>query len=238
MRRIMNLRVILVALIMMVARNATQSQILEIKDWNGTYPDMEGSYPLSFISFTGWLIPAPNFFIRTYPTHYYIEVGALPVTDAGEIAGETKTGLLRIIAKALERRQMKGRYTETEQIKINTGNQQEISQNLFDTQSDQFADIYKLAVQFIELYEKLDLLGKLDNSSHLKKILDKEADQLLMQFLMVNLMQSDHGQKLDAFSKIKTDLNSLSGGVDYTHAKLHFFNADKLQPISYSFLTQ
>ena len=178
-----HIRTLLVAVVIVVLINSAQSQILEIKDWNGIYPDMEGIYPLSFISFTGWLIPVPHFFIRTYPTHYYIEVGALPVTDAGEIAGETKTGLLRIIAKALERHQMKGRYTETEQIKINTGYQQEISQKLFDAQSDQFADIYKLAVRFIELYKKLDWLGKLDNSSHVKKILEKEADQLLIQFL-------------------------------------------------------
>lgn len=238
MKSFFHVRIVLIAVIMMVASNAAQSQILEIKDWDGTYPEMEDSYPLSFISFTGWLIPVPHFFIRTYPTHYYIKIGALPVTDAGEIAGETKTGLLRIITKALERHQMKGRYSETEQIKINTGYQQEISQKQFDAQGDQLSDIYKLATRFVGLYKKLDRLGELDNSSQVKSLLEKEADQLLMQFLMVNLMQSDHGQKLDAFSKINTNLNSLSGEVDYTHGKLHFFNADKLQMISYSFLTQ
>ena len=233
-----HIRTLLVAVIMMVATNLAQSQILEIKDWDETYPDMEDSYPLSFISFKGWLIPVPHFFIRTYPTHYYIKVGSTLVIDAGEIAGGTKTGLLRIIAKALERHQMKGRYSETEQIKINSGYQQEISQKLFDAQGDQLSDIYKLAVRFVELYKKLDRLGKLDNSSQVKSLLEKEADQLLVQFLMVNLMQSDHGQKLDVFSQINSGLISLSGEVDYTYGKLHFFNADKLQPMSYSFLTQ
>ena len=216
----------------------TEAQLIDVKPWNGTYPDMEGTYPLSFVSFTGWLFPVPHFFIRTWPTHYYIQVGAMPVTDGGEIAGELETGLLRILSKVLERSQMKGRMEETEQIKINTDYSQQISDQLFDARSDELGDIYNLAAGFIKLYQKVNRLGTLENSGQIHSIYEKEADHLLMQFLTVNLFQTDHGSKLEAFTGISYDLNQLLGEVDYTHGKLHYYNSFNKQPLSYSFLTR
>lgn len=215
----------------------SKAQLIDIKPWHGTYPDMEGTYPLTFISFTGWLIPVPHVFVRTWPTHYYLEVGALPVTDGGEIAGELKTGLLRILSKALERSQMKGRMEETEQIKINTDDTHQISQKLFDARSDELSDIYKLSAVFILLYQKLNRLGALDNSAKIHPIYEKEADQLLLQFLSINFLQTDHGSKLQSFTGINQELNKLQGEVDYIYGKLHFFNSYEKQPLSYSFLT-
>lgn len=231
------IRFIVIAVFTIVAHHTSHGQLIDVKDWDGTYPDMEESYPLSFVSFKGWLIPVPHFFVRTYPTHYYIKVGAVPVTDSGELAGKTKTGLLRIVAKAVERSQMKGRYAETEQIKLNTGFQQKIQQKLFDSKNDQLSDIYNLAERFIKLYRKVDRLGSLENSAQIKRILEKEADRLLMQFLMVNLMQTDHGRKLEAFTGINRDLNKLTGEVDYTYSKVDYFNHYSSQLASYSFLT-
>lgn len=232
------LLLILAVFLLIAATNKSKAQIIEIKPWHGYYPEMEGTYPLTFIAFTGWLIPIPHVFVRTWPTHYYVEVGALPVTDGGEIAGELKTGLLRIVAKAIERSQMKGRQEETEGIKVNTDFTQEISDKLFDARSDELGDIYKLAAQFIKLYQKVNKLGSLKNSAKIHSIYEKEADQLLMQFIMVNLFQTDHGSKLDAFTRINQELWNLLGELDYTHGKLLFFNSYNSQPLSYSFLSK
>ena len=236
MKRILTIAVFLLLVIGLVQN--TKAQLIDIKPWNGTYPDMGGSYPLTFISFTGWLLPVPHVFIRTWPTHYYVEVGELPVTDGGEIAGELKTGLLRILAKALERSQMKGRMEETEQIKNNTDFSQQIGGKLFDARSDELGDIYNLAAGFIKLYQKVSRLGTLENSDQVHAIYEREADRLLMQFLAINLFQTDHGSKLEAFTGISYDLGKLLGEVDYTHGKLHYFNSYDKQPLSYSFLTR
>lgn len=215
-----------------------KSQIIDIKKWKGTYPDMEESYPLTFISFTGWLIPIPHLFVRTWSTHYYVEVGVLPVTDAPGIAGQTKTGLLRIAAKMLERHQMKGRQEETEQIKVNTDFQKLIEEKLFDSCADQLEDLYQLAQGFIQLYQKVNRIGHLQNVSEVKKIFEKESDQLLLRFLMVNILNVEHGKKLEAFSEINNALNKLLGEVDYSYSKIHFFSNYNQEQISYSFLTQ
>lgn len=231
-------QIFILILLFFAATEQSKAQLIEIKPWHGYYPEMEGTYPLTFISFTGWLIPIPHVFVRTWPTHYYVEVGALPVTDGGEIAGELKTGLLRIVAKAIERSQMKGRQEETEGIKVNTGFTQQISNQLFSARSDELGDIYNLAAQFIKLYQKVNKLGSLSNSKKIHSIYEKEADQLLMQFLMVNLFQTDHGGKLDAFTRISQELWKLLGELDYTHGKLLFFNSYNSQPLSYSFLSK
>ncbi len=228
----------MMVLLLFAAAEQSKAQLIEIKPWHGYYPEMEGTYPLTFIAFTGWLIPIPHVFVRTWPTHYYVEVGALPVTDGGEIAGELKTGLLRIVAKAIERSQMKGRQEETEGIKVNTDFTQQISDKLFDARSDELSDIYKLAAQFLKLYQKVNKLGSLKNSAEIHSIYEEEADQLLMQFIMVNLFQTEHGSKLDAFTSISREMWNLLGELDYTHGKLLFFNSYNSQPLSYSFLSK
>ncbi|WP_346860822.1 hypothetical protein [uncultured Draconibacterium sp.] len=231
-------QILIMVLLLFATTEESKAQLIEIKPWHGYYPEMEGTYPLTFIAFTGWLIPIPHVFVRTWPTHYYVEVGALPVTDGGEIAGQLKTGLLRIATKAIERSQMKGRQEETDGIKINTGFTQQINDQLFSARSDELVDIYNLAAQFIKLYQKVNKLGGLSNSQKIHSIYEKEADQLLMQFLMVNLFQTDHGRKLDAFTVLSKELWKLLGELDYTHGKLLFFNSFSNQPLSYSFLSK
>jgi hypothetical protein len=230
--------ILAVTFLLLVLSETATSQIVEIKKWTGTYPDMEESYPLTFIAFTGWLIPIPHVFIRTWPTHYYFEVGAVPVTDATEIAGKVKTGLLRIVAKMLERSQMKGRHEETVLIKDNTDFKKQIEEQIFNAQTDQLEDLYQLAERFVQLYTKVDRLGDLQNSTGVRELFEKESDQLLMRFLMVNLFQSEHGDKLHAFSEINTTLNKLLGEVDYTFSKIYFFSNYKEVSTGYSFLTQ
>lgn len=222
-----------------IALENVNAQLLNVKPWHGYYPEMNDDYPLSFIAFKGWLFPVPHVFVRTWPTHYYMELGALPVSDGAEYAGQTKTGLLRIAAKLLERSQIKGRHDETSQIKDNTQLQKAIEEKLFNARKDELPDIYGLAGQFISLYQKIGNFDRLENSSKVKHILRDEADDLLIRFLMVNLLESNHGAKLESFAGIQAELNCLVGETDYTYRKLCHLNAfGNPAAGSYAFLSQ
>lgn len=230
---------IAVALIALVlSTTKVHAQLIDIKSWNGYYPEMDGSYPLTFIAFKGWLFPVPHTFVRVWPTYYYMEAGALPVSDATAYSEETKTGLLRIAEKVLERLQKKGRYTETSEIKLNVLGQEEISEKIFNARSDEIPDIYDLADQIIMLYQRVSRFDQLENASEVSRLLEREADELLFRFLMINFMDSDHGQKLGAFGALKDEITKLGGEVDYTLGKVRYFNTmtNDLQA-GYSFLT-
>lgn len=229
--------ILFLSLAILLPGKELKAQIFDIKSWNGTYPEMEGTYPLSFIAFKGWLIPVPHVFIRTWPTHYYIEVDAALVYDTEEYAGMLKTNLLKIIERLIEKSQMEKRHEETTQIKNNTETQKEIEKKIFDSNSDQLPDVYSIASGFIRLYLSIDNLDKLPNCKWLRQTYQKEADELLARFISVNLFLTDHGKKLEAFDEIRCELNKQIGETDYTYRKvLHFqaFNANV--PQSYAFL--
>lgn len=231
---------ILIFIMIVTFQQPAKSQLIDVKPWTGTYPDMEGTYPLTFISFTGWLIPVPHVFVQAWPTHYYVEAVSMPVTDATEITEETKTGLLRIIEKLVERSQMKNRAEETGEIKLNTESQKKIAQEQFDSRFNQLEDHYQLSNGFIKLYSKIGQFDSEPNTSGVKQIFEKEADELLMRFLMVNLLETGHGEKMEGFSEISAEQNKLTGEVDYTLKKVHFFNNFNSVEVnsSYTFLTR
>jgi hypothetical protein len=228
-----------VAITTTIAVKESNAQLLNVKPWHGYYPEMNDSYPLSFVAFKGWLIPKPHVFVRTWPTHYYVELGALPVSDAEAYAGETKTGLLRIAARLLEQSKMKSRGEETTRIKSNKELEQAIEKRLFHARSDELPDSYGLANRFIRLYNKIRQLEQLEQTAPIKKILQQEADDLLLRFLMVNLLQTDHGEKVEAFATIHAELTKLSGETDYAFQKVSYFNRygnDQFHP--YAFLSR
>jgi len=200
------------------------AQAFAIKRWRGTYPQMNGSYPLTFISFKGFLNPIPHVFIRTWPTHCYFQVGAVPVTDAPNLTGSIKTGFLRIAEKTLERSQMQKRADETTQIKANNLQQRDIELRMFDARSDYLPDVYGIADQFIRLYQCINELGKQANAAAVAQISRREADELMVRFIMVNLLQTDHGKKLEAFSDIRSELNRQIGETDYVNRKVYHFD--------------
>jgi len=200
-----------------------KAQGFDIKPWHGDYPEMKGSYPLSFIAFKGWLIPVPHVFIRSYPTHYYVEVGALPVSDAGGYTELLRINLMKIVSRLIEKGQMKDRHDETSGIRDNTRAQKEIEKKIFDAQCDQLPDVYSIASGFVRLYISINRLDKLETLGWLKQMCEKEADQLLTRFISVNLLQTDHGKKLEAFSEIHRELNRQIGDVDYTYRKVHHY---------------
>ena len=202
----------------------TSAQAFAIKGWSGTYPQMNDSYPLTFMAFKGFLIPIPHFFIRTWPTHYYFEVGALPVTDAPNLAGDIKTGFLRLVEKILERSQLQQRSDETAQIKGNELGQKNIELKIFNSRSENLRDIYGISSLFIQLDQSISNLGKQANVSAIVKICQRDADQLMIRFLMVNLLQTDHGKKLEAFAQIRDELCSQIGETDYTNQKVYHYN--------------
>ena len=226
------------AVITTIALKGANAQLLDVKPWHGYYPEMNDDYPLSFVAFKGWLIPSPHYFIRSWPTHYYIEVGALPVSDESEYAGETKTGLLRIAARLMERHQMEGRHDKTSRIKDNRQLSKLIEEKLFNARKDELPDIFGLAERFISFYQKIENFDRLENSGKVKQVLQNEADELLMRFLMVNLLESGHGSKLESFAGIHSELNHLTGETDYTFRKLCHLNVFG-NPVtgSYAFLT-
>lgn len=199
------------------------AQVFDFKSWHGTYPEMGGDYPLTFIAFKGEIIPIPHVFIRTWPTHYYMEVVAAPTYDTEDYISELKVNFLKIAARVLEKSQMKQRQEETEQIKTNTEMQRDIGKKIFDARSDQLPDVYAVAAGFVRLYISINTLGKLDNCKWLKQICQREADDLLTRFVAVNLFQTDHGKKLEAFDEIKHELDSQIGEADYTYRKVQHY---------------
>jgi hypothetical protein len=216
------------------------SQLIDVKPWSGTYPEMNGSYPLTFISFSGQIIPIPHVFVRVWPTHYYVDAVSVPVTDATEIAGGIKTGFLRLAEKLIERELMKGRQEKTGGIKLNTNLQKEITQTLFDARSDQLEDNCRLADGFIKLYDRIGMFREESDVSGVADLYEKEADALTMRFLLINLLKTDHGEKLKAFSEIQKEQNRLTGEADYTLHKIRFYSLLNAMGAnsSYTFLTQ
>ena len=229
--------ILITVLVLLFAGENIQAQIIAIKSWNGTYPEMNGKYPLTFIAFKGNLFPVPHEFIRLWPTHYYYEVVSVPTYDIGDYASEMKVSFLKIAAKLLEKSQMKKRHEETEQIKNNTEIQLDIEKKIFDSNSDELPDVYSIASGFIRLYISIDNLDKLPNCKWLRQTYQKEADELLARFISVNLFLTDHGKKLEAFDEIKQELNKQIGETDYTYRKvLHLQAFNNNVPQSYAFL--
>lgn len=201
------------------------AQSIAIKKWKGRYPKMNNHYPDAFICFKGWLPPKPHLFIRTPATHYYWKVKSGLVTDSKEISGKLKTGALRLLAKTLEKSQFKGRHKEVSQTKAMNEIQTGISSLIYNAKKDELADLYNTAAALYTLYHELDAFKDLKEGNRVKKILKKEADQLLSRFLMINLLETDHGEKFKAFSELQKSLTHLKGEVDYTYNKLFYFQS-------------
>ena len=235
----LKITIAIISLFVFLPAMETNAQVIAIKKWKGRYPRMNNNYPQSFIAFRGWLPPKPHLFVRISPTHYYWKVKSIPVTDSKETTEKIKTGLLRIFSKLMERSQFKGRHRETGLIKLMSEFQKQIDQKLFDSRKDQLADIYGLTEAFLELYGRMDEFKQIKHGAKVRKILKKEANELLEQFLMVNLLETDHGQKFQAFTHIRTRLIQLFGEVDYSINKMHYFqHFGKYQNTHYAFLTQ
>lgn len=218
---------------------AQELKPFEIKKWNEEYPDMKGSYPLTFLAFKGKLIPIPYLFVRIYPSHYYLGLTSMPVTDASVIAGEVKTGLLRIAARLLEQNFMEGRRDKTAATKNFREIQREINLEIFKSRGDALQDFFSLSYRFVEIYAALARLGSLENSADIRQILEREADILLARFLMVNLLEAGHGKKLQEFALLKKEIENLLGEIDYTRQKIAYYTyTGNAEPNSYFFLTQ
>jgi hypothetical protein len=216
----------------------TIAQAVAIKKWKGRYPRMNDNYPQTFIAFRGWLPPIPHLFVRISPSHYYWKIKSVPVTDSKEIIGKTKTGLLRIFSRLMERSQFKGRHQEISLIKLMNEFQKQIDQKLLESRKDQLADIYGLTEAFLRLYDRMDEINHIQHGNKIKIILKKEANELLEEFLMINLLETDHGQKLQAFTHIRTRLMHLFGEVDYSINKMHYFqHFGTYHNTHYAFLT-
>jgi hypothetical protein len=201
----------------------TTSQAVDIKKWKGTYPRMNDSYPLTFLAFKGWLPPVPHFFVRVWPTHYYFEVGALPVSDGSGYAATTRQGFLRIASKLIDQKQMGRSMDAVTGIKENTLGQKFIEQKIFDARQDELPDIYDVASGFVVLHRRLDELSALQGPEEITALFRKEANELMSSFLMINLMETDHGSKVEAFSRIRQSLGQLLGLCDYTGQKLSYY---------------
>lgn len=230
---------IILFLIAVLKMDRANGQVFEVKKWTGTYPDMNGSYPMAFIAFEGGIIGVPYLFIRSWPTHYYWNVLSVPVIDGTEISGKTKTYLAKSLLKMIEQTLMKGRYIEKGLIKINTKQQKEIVQKIFEARFDQLGDIWKLTELFLQVYHKIDRFSGTGANATIKELLKKEANDLFTHFLLVNLLESNHGNKIDSFGNLKTEITQLLGEVDYTFKKLQFFESfGESSQVSYSFLIQ
>jgi predicted type IV restriction endonuclease len=90
------------------------------------------------------------------------------------------------------------------------------------------------------LYQKIARFEGEDVSKEIKRIFKKETNELFIRFLLVNLMESGHAQKLDSFSEISRELTRLTGETDYTLRKLWFFQNPMGETVhnNYTFLTR
>lgn len=215
--------ILLLSLAALLPAKELNAQVFEIKSWHGSYPEMNGSYPLSFMAFEGWLIPVPHVFIRSWPTHYYIEVDAMPVSDGTTYSDLLRINLMKIIERLIEKSQMEKRKEETEHIRSNTRTQRDIEKKIFDANSDHLPDVYNIASGFVRLTLGIERLGNLENCHWLQQTCQKEADQLLSRFVSINLFQTDHGKKLEAFNEIKKELDRQIGETDYCYRKVHHY---------------
>lgn len=239
MKRFKLISILCLMFLLILSGGMANAQAVAIKKWRGRYPKMNNKYPHAFISFKGWLPPVPHLFVKTPLTHYYVKVKSVPATDSGEITGKTKTGLLRIFSKLMERSQFKGRYEETGMIKLMNEFQKQIDQKRFDSRKDQLENIYGLTNSFLGLYQRLDDFRHMERGNKIQKILKKETNELLQQFLMINLLETDHGEKFNAFTEMRRSQIQLSGEVDYTLNKMRFFNAyGKYNTSHYAFLSE
>jgi len=239
MKQLKIFTLLLILFLLILSADSSNAQAIAIKKWKGRYPRMNNNYPQSFIAFRGWLPPKPHLFVRISPTHYYWKVKSVPVTDSKEITGKTKTDLLRIFSRLMERSQFKGRHKETGMIKLMNEFQKKIDQKLFDSRKDQLADIYGLTEVFLKLYDRMDEFNHINHGSKVKKILKQEANELLEQFLLINLLETDHGEKFQAFTQIRTRLVRLFGELDYSISKMNYFQTfGTYHNTHYAFLTQ
>lgn len=171
MKRFKLTSILCLMFLLILSGGMANAQAVAIKKWKGRYPRMKNSYPHAFISFKGWLPPVPHLFVKTPLTHYYVKVKSVPATDSGEMTGKTKTGLLRIFSKLMERSQFKGRYKETGLIKLMNEFQKQIDQKRFDSRRDQLEDLYGLTATFLELYQSLDDFRQIERGNKIQKIL-------------------------------------------------------------------
>jgi hypothetical protein len=236
------LRITLLCLSFIFSVQGLKAQAFEIKTWKSTYPEMKGSYPLTFIAFKGTLVPMPYVFVKLWPTHYYLLTDTRQVFDGSQYSTEMSIGLGKITEKFYEKAQMIKRHEETVQIKNNTKRRRDIAKTIFDAEFDQLPDVYRIAAGFVRLYESINKLKKLnsvDDCSWLVTTYRKQADDLLLRFVSVNLFQADHGEKIEAFAGIRKELDSLMGETDYTYRKVHHYQVFAHDPCqSYNFLKE
>jgi hypothetical protein len=128
------------------------------------------------------------------------------------------------------------------QIKKNTERRRDISKTIFDAEFDQMPDVYLIAAGFVRLYESISKLKKLnsvDDCSWLVSAYRKQADDLLLRFVSVNLFRADHGEKIETFAGIRKELDTLMGEADYTYRKVHHYQVFSHDPgQSYNFLKE
>ncbi len=117
------MKTLLLSILLVSFLTAAAGQAFEIKKWKGTYPSMNDSYPVTFLAFKGWLPPVPHFFVRIWPSHYYFEVGALPVSDATSYMSMTRQSFLRIASKLIDKKQIRRSMEAVTGIKENTQTQ-------------------------------------------------------------------------------------------------------------------
>ncbi|SHE35629.1 hypothetical protein SAMN05444274_101146 [Mariniphaga anaerophila] len=224
-----------ILLFIAAAVNQSAGQAVAIKSWTGTYPEMNKSYPVVFVAVKKGV---PHVFIRYLPTHNYKDLFAKSVVDGTEIAGKTKADLVKTLLKLAERSLMKGRLLETEGILSNTDAQKRIVQELFEARFDQLGDQWNLTRKFVAVYHKIDAFPRGKTNEFVKETFEHEAEALFFRFLLVNRLESDHGQKMDSYRELHAELSRLLGELDYTFRKLQYYETAGATTLAgYSVLT-
>ena len=202
--------------------NSGAQKPFAVKKWKDRYPKMKNDYPLTFVSFKGWLPPVPHFFVRIYPSHYYYYLYSYPTYDTKGYLDMALDGTLKTIFKNIDKKALKKSMEAVSGVKINQSEREEIGRFLRESRLTVLHDVYDVTGSFMRAGYALERLKGTGANKRIVHLFERELNGHLESFLMVNLMDAQQGDKIQAMAEIKAQLKSLAGVIDYSAQKIDY----------------
>lgn len=216
----------LVFFLLLMATSTTQGQsAFAVKKWKGRYPSMNNDYPLSFVSWKGWLPPVPHFFVRLYPSHYYYYLNSIPAMDTKGYVDMTLYDALKMVLKTIDKNALQKSMQEVSGIQLNQLQHQEIEAFLRNSRLSTVPDIYQSADNVQQCLQALDYLKSKEVPNTVIENFESALNQELEAYLMIGQMDAEQGDKLKALASLNQNLRQLAGTITYTAQKVAYFQS-------------